>query len=200
MSFEIRLVTIWKFLAFAVILGMTLLFSVIILFYGKLEWIAIILGFPIFYGSMYLSALLSSRVKYVKIENGLLTIDESKPIQIDQIEWYNQETNSILDGIRIKTKQKKNYYFSTINFGKKDPNFKIFKDILINKTLDHSITEKTTRQLYVENKSLRHFATVAMILYSIIVLLTIFTDFKIDRIKLIYVGLIITGTFISTRK
>jgi len=196
MSFEIKLVTIWKFLAFGVILSMTLLFSVIILFYGKLEWISFILGFPILYGSMYLSALLSSRVKYVKIENGLLTIDESNPIRIDQIEWYN----SILDGIRIKTKQKKNYYFSTINFWNKDPNFKIFKDILINKSLDHTIEEKTTHQLYVENKFLRHSATVAMILYTGLILLTVFTDFKIDKIKLFYTGMIIIGTFISTRK
>jgi hypothetical protein len=200
MHFEIRLITIWKYITLAVLLSMTFMFSVIILFYGKFEWLGFIFAIPAVIGGMFLSVLLSTRTKYIEINDGVLKIDNSNPIQIDQIEWYNKETNFLLDTIRIRTIQKKNYYFSTKNFLNKDPNFKIFKDILINKTLDHPITEKTTHQLYVENKFLRHFATVAMILYSIIVLLTIFTDFKIDKIKLIYFGLIITGTFISTRK
>jgi len=188
------------FVSLGVILSMTSFSLMIILFNGKLMWLGFILGFLLFFGSMFLSALLSLRTKRVEINNGILTVDGLNSIQIDQIEWYNQDSNFILDGIRIKTKQKKNYYFSTINFSKIDPNFKIFKDILINKTLDHKIEEKTTHQLYVENKFLRHSATVAMILYSALILLTVFTDLKIDKIKLFYTGMIIIGTFISTRK
>ena len=127
-------------------------------------------------------------------------MDKTHPIQIDQIEWYNASSNSLMDGIRIKTKQNKNYFFSTINLKRKDPSFNTFKDILINKSSDHKIEEKTTHQLYVENKFLRHSATVAMILYTGLILLTVFTDFKIDKIKLFYTGMIIIGTFISTRK
>ena len=184
----------------AVILNMTLLFSVIILLHGQYMLLGLILEFPIFFGSMIISVFLCSSVKNVEINNGLLTVDNSNPIQIDQIEWYNASANFLLDGIRIKTKQNKNYYFSTINIYRKDSNFKIFKDILINKSLGHQIPEKTTQQLYHENKSLRYSANVAMILYIGLILLTIFSDFKIDKIKLFYTGMIIIGTFISTRK
>jgi hypothetical protein len=200
MHFNIKLVSIWKTVTIAVILNMTLLFSVIILLHGQYMWLGIILEFPILFGSMIISMYLCSRIRSIEIINGILTIDKSKPIQIDQIDWYNASASFLMDGIRIKTKQGKNYYFSTINLTHKDPNFDKFKDILINKTLDHKIEEKTTHQLYVENKFLRHSATVAMILYVCLILMTIFTDFKIDKIKLFYTGMIIIGTFISTRK
>jgi hypothetical protein len=149
---------------------------------------------------MIISAFLSTSKKGIDINNGILTINHKTTISVDQIEWYNQETNLLFDGIRVKTNNKRNYYFNTLNLFHREPNFKIFKDVLINKSMDHRIPETTTHQLYVENKFLRHGATVAMIFYAIIILLTIFTDFKIDKFKLFYTGMIIVGTFISTRK
>jgi len=199
MHFELRLVNIWKFLTLSVIISMTLLFSVI----GRLfvnELLCVLLGFPILFGSMIISAFLSTSKKEININNGILTINNRTHIAIDQIEWYNQETNFLFDGMRIKTIQKKNYYFSTLNLFHRESNFKTFKDILINKSGYHEIPEKTTHQLFVENKFLRHSASVLMILYAILILLTLFTDLKIDKAKLLYTGLIILGTFISTRK
>jgi len=200
MHLEIKLVTIWKFIILGVIISMTFLFSMITLMHGKPEWICVLLTFPIIIGSMYLSALLSNQRKFIEIENGILTVNKRNPIQIDQIEWYNQESNILLEGIRIKTKQHKNHFFSTINFSKKDPNFKIFKEILINKSLDHQLFEKTTQQLYHENKLLKYGSTVAMTLFLLFFLLTLITDLKFDKVKLFYIGAIIIGTFISTRK
>jgi len=144
--------------------------------------------------------MLSTSKKLIAIENGNLIIDNKVSIPIDQIEWYNQGTNFLFDGIRIKTIQKKSFYFSTMNFFRKEPNFKLFKDLLINKSIEYTIPEKTTKQLMVENKLLRYVANAGMILYVAIILLTIFTDFKIDKFKLFYCGMIFIGTFVSTRK
>jgi hypothetical protein len=199
MNFELKLVSIWKFVTLSVIIGMTLLSAVINLFLGN-ELLCVILGFPILFGSMIISAFISIGKMEIDINNGILTINNKTHIAIDQIEWYNQETNFLLDGIRIKTLHKKNYFFTTISLFQKDPNFKLFKDILINKSLDYKLQERTTRQLYTENKLFRHTATVAMVLYVLLLLFTLLGDIKIERIKLIYGGMIIIGNFIATRK
>jgi len=200
MHFEIRLISIWKTVTLAIILNMTLMVSFIILLHGQYEWLGLLIEFPILFGSMIISMYLCSGTKKIDINNRTLTVDNTRPVQIDQIEWYNVSSNFLMDGIRIKTKQNKNYYFSTINLKSKDPNFDTFKDILINKSTDQKIEEKTTHQLYVENKFLKHSTTIAMILYIGLILLTVFTDFKIDKIKLFYTGMIIIGAFILTRK
>jgi hypothetical protein len=164
------------------------------------EIVGLILGVPLFFGSMIISAFLSSTRKNVAVENGTLTVGKSHPIQIDQIEWYYEGKNFLLDGIRIKTKQKKNYYYSTINLFHKNSNFKIFKEILFTKSLDHRIPKKTTRNLYIESKYLRIASTIGLILFIAAVILSFVTDFRIDPIKLFYEGTIIIGAFISTRK
>ena len=199
MHFELRLVSIWKFVTLSVIIGMTLLFTVISLLSGN-ELLCVILGFPILIGSMIISAFLSRSKREININNGILTINNKTRITVDQIQWYNQETNFLFDGMRIKTIQKKNYYFNTLNLFHQEPNFKIFKDILLNKYGYDEFPENTTHQLYVENKFLRHSTSVLMILYAILILLTLFTDLKIDKVKLLYTGMIIVGSFISTRK
>src|SRR5664280_737928 len=102
MHFEIRLISIWKTVALAVVINMTLLFSFIILLHGRYEWLGIIIGFPLLIGSMIISMYLCSRARNIDINNGILTVDKLRPIQIDQIEWYNASSNFLLDGIRIK--------------------------------------------------------------------------------------------------
>ena len=200
MQFGIRLISIWKFLTIAVILNMTLMFLTINFLHGHYLFLTLILGFPVFFGSMIIAMYISSRKKNIAIDNGILTVDNSNPIQIDQIEWYNEDKNFLLDGIRIKTKQKRNYFFSTINLYNKDPNFNIFKDILINKSLNHSIPEKTTNELDTESKFLKHASTIALIILLIFIPIAFHFDMSVDKTKLFLLSMIVIGTFISTRK
>jgi hypothetical protein len=127
-------------------------------------------------------------------------VDKLIKIKIDQIDWYNEGKSFLFDGIRIKTKQNKNFYFSTIRLFHKDPNFQIFKDILINKTLDHIIPEKTTHELFSESKFLRYGSTFFLILVVAVVIVSFLTDFKLDNIKLFYLSMLSLGLFIMTRK
>ena len=71
MHFELRLVSIWKFVALTVIMGMTLLFAVISRLFAN-EFLCVILGFPILFGSMIISAFLSTSKKGIDINNGIL--------------------------------------------------------------------------------------------------------------------------------
>jgi len=149
---------------------------------------------------MVLSAFICSKTKIIEIIDGVLTVDNSIKIKIDQIDWYNEGKSFLFDGIRIKTKQNKNFYFSTIRLFHIDPNFQIFKDILINKTLDQIIPEKTTHELYPESKFLRYGSTFLLILVVAMVVVSFLTDFRIDNIKLFYLSMLSLGLFIKTRK
>jgi hypothetical protein len=133
MKFAIRMVSIWKFAILATIISFTLLISFFSL--TDLAWnriIYIIIGFPIFFGSMILSAFISSKTKSIEIIDDVLIVDKSIKIKMDQIDWYSKGKSFLFDGIRIKSKQNKNFYFSTISLFHIDPNFQIFKDIIIN--------------------------------------------------------------------
>jgi len=201
MKFTIRILSIWKFIALSAILSMTLLYSILILTDNSWDRIIyLIIGFPFFFGSMVLSAFICSKTKIIEIIDGVLTVDNSIKIKIDQIDWYNEGKSFLFDGIRIKTKQNKNFYFSTIRLFHIDPNFQIFKDILINKTLDQIIPEKTTHELYPESKFLRYGSTFLLILVVAMVVVSFLTDFRIDNIKLFYLSMLSLGLFIKTRK
>jgi hypothetical protein len=185
----------------SVILCITLFYSIIILTGNTWDEIVyIIIGFPTFFGSMILSALLCSKTKIIEIIDGILSVDKSRQIKIDQIDWYNEEQNFLFDGIAIKTKQKKKFFFITIKLFHKNTNFQIFKDILINKTLDHRIPEKTTKELYSESKFLYYGTTFLMLLVIAAVIVSLLTDFKLDGIKLFYMSMLSLGLFIMTRK
>jgi hypothetical protein len=180
---------------------MILMFSLMIL--TKLQYFPLfygILAFGAIYISMIISALLCSRIQTIKVNDGIITINDSKNISLDSIDWYFQDKNYFFDGIRIRTKQKRNYYFTTINFKNKDSNFDIFKDILINKVVDEQIPTKSNDDLIKDSKFLKYVSTIGLILLAIVITLTLFTDFKMDTVKIIYVSMIIIGTFIATRK
>lgn len=199
MHFEFKLVNIWVHLVLTTIICSTLFISVMFIWHPT-KSVSILLGFPIFFGSMILSALLSSSKKSIDLNNGILTLNKKTVLHVDQIKWYNQEVNFLFDGFRLKTINNKNHCFMITNLFHRNQEFVVFKEMLFKNSANGNIPEKKTQQLYKENKSLRHLATGAMCLYIIVITLVIFTDFKIDTEKLLYTGPIIIGAFISTRK
>jgi hypothetical protein len=164
------------------------------------ELIYIILTFFILFSSAIIAALLCSRKKIISFENGILSINEYRKIHIEQIEWFNEGKNFLFDGIRIKTKQKRNYYFTVLTLFGKNNDFQIFKDILVNKSLGNNIHEKTLHELHTNSKFLKHVSTISLILVISLVILSFITDIKIDKVKLFYFSMITLGSFIATRK
>jgi hypothetical protein len=180
---------------------MILQFSIIIITYR--QWNPLIYGilaFPSIFISMIISSILCSRNQNISITDGIITVNNKKTIQIDSIDWYFNGENFFFDGIRIKTKQKRNYFFATINFIKKDSNFDVFKSILNRKSVKKQIQVKTSNDLIRDSKSLRFGSTIALIFLAAIILITLITDIKIDAVKIIYVSLIIIGTLIGIIK
>ena len=201
MRFQVRLTSLWKHITLSTILSMTLMFSVIILTHAR--WYPLVYGFSAFgaiFISMVASAFLCSRIHTIEISQGIISVDVVKKIYIDSIDWYYHDKNFLFDGIRIKTKENKNYYFTTPSFIKKDSNFDAFKEMLMNKSTESKIPIKTGNDLVKDSKFLRYGSAVFLIFYLVVVLLTLFSDFKIDTVKLIYTGMIAVGTFIATRK
>jgi hypothetical protein len=176
-------------------------FSFIIITHAK--WFPLIYGISAFgaiYISMIISALLCSRSNTIEITDGTILINQTNKIQIDSIDWFLHDKNYFFDGIRIRTKQNKNYFFTTINFANKDSNFNILKNILINKVGDKQIPIKTDADLIKDSKFLRYSSAFALIFLILLISLTLFTDYKMNAFKIIYVSMIIIGTFIATRK
>jgi len=118
---------------------------------------------------------------------------------MSSIDYYYQDENFFFDGIRIKTKQNKNYYFTTINFYKKDLNFDVLKNIIVNRNTDNQFSIKTGDDLVKESKGLKYISYVLIGLLIVVILLTLFTDFKMTTTKFIYLSLIAIGLYIKTK-
>jgi hypothetical protein len=156
--------------------------------------------FPLFFLTMICCAYVCRTTHRIEIYDGVLFIDGSRKFSLDQISWYNSDSSFLMDGFRIKTFQGKNYYYSVFKFRNKEPNFQLFKDAILKRNVKDAIPEKTTSQLMTENKFLKYGSTVFLIVYIAVIAISLFTGHKIHYVKLIYTGVIIIGTFISTHR
>jgi len=143
---------------------------------------------------------MGTTTKNVEIKNGLLLIDESSIFKLDAIEWYNEDSNFLLSGISIKADRKRNYNYMSPKLIQRDPNFEIFKDILVHKKDCDEIIEKQTHEILSQNKFLRYAAYFLLIIFPIIIVANLIWDLGIEKLKLISLGAITLGTFLSTRK
>jgi hypothetical protein len=199
MTFQLRLISVWKFVALSTIMTMIIEFSIIIITKGSL--------FPLIYGlivfgvifiSMIISSFLCLTSNTIEIKDNEILIGKRR-INLTSIDYYYHDENFFFDGIRIKTKQNKNYYFTTINFYKKDLNFNVLKGFIVTKNIDNNFSIKTGDDLIKESKGLKYISYVLIGLLIIVILLTLFTDFKMTSTKFIYLSLIAIGLFIKTK-
>jgi hypothetical protein len=131
------------FIIIATLLSMTIEFSLMIVTHW--QWapeVYVLLSILSIFISMIISALICSRIHNISILNGVIIINNSKKIPIDSIDWYFNDQNFFFDGFRLKTKQKKNYFLTSFNFLKKDPNYTNLKNTLLNKFGEEQIQLK----------------------------------------------------------
>jgi hypothetical protein len=184
------------------ILMAVLFLMMISLMKGRLNVVIfIIMGFPIIYGSIIISAFLNSRKRLIEINKGIISIDNSVFIDIEQIKSCQIGNSFLVDGLMIKMKNHKTYYFHALTFFVKNPNLELFKNILFSKSVDnHIIPVKIKQDVLRESKFLRYGSTILLIFIIGLIFSSFFIDIKIDKIKLFYISSIALGTFISTRK
>ena len=152
-------------------------------------------------GSVILSAVLNSRKKIIEIKDGTIIIDKSRIIILNQIDTYVIGKSFLIDGLTIKMKNGKKYYFHALAFLSNNPNFQLFKDILFNKSVDNNIIPiKTKQDILRESKFLRYGSTIILIFLVVSPLLSYLTDIKFDTLSFVSWTLIALGIFISTRK
>jgi hypothetical protein len=202
MTYEIRLINTWKTIVISIILTIGIFLLLISSLKGFVnDGILVIIGFPIIFGSLIISAVLNSRIRNIKISNNTISVDNSIFIMIDQIESCRIGKSFLIDGLMIKMKNHKSYYFHALAFLDKNPNFVLLKDTLFNKSFDNlKIPIQTKQDFLRDSKFLKYGSTVLLIFLVGLILLSLFTDLKLDKIKLFYMSLIVLGTFISTRK
>jgi hypothetical protein len=201
MQLEIKIVSIWKSVTLTTLIMMTLMFSMI--YFTESSWnelIYVLMTFFILFGSVIIAAMLCSKRKFISFDNGIMSIEGSRQITIEEIEWYNEGKNFLFDGIRIKTKQRGNYYFTVLTLFGKNHDFQIFKDILANKSSGYNLPEKTLHDLHAESKFLRYISTISLVLIIFVIIISFITDIKIDKVKVFYISMLVLGTFIVTRK
>jgi len=202
MSYEIRLINTWRTIVTSIILAAGLFIWMISILKVVLnEGVFVIMGVPIILGSLIISSILNSKKRNVEINDNTISIDNSIHIKIDQIESCRIGKSFLIDGIIIKMKNSKTYYFHALAFLDKNPNFVVFKEALFNNSFDNLKIPIQTKQIFLrESKFLRYGAKIFIFILVGLFLLSFFTDFKIDKIKILYMSLIALGIFISTRK
>jgi hypothetical protein len=201
MTFKIRLISTWRTIILSIILVVISLSLILFLTKGALsEIIIILIVFPIIFGSMILSATLNSRIRTIEISDKLLKLEQSLIIPIDQIDSCRVGESFLISGLMVKMKNKKTFHFHALRF-LANPNFQLFKDFLVNKSLDQKIIPVQTKQDYLrESKILRYGSNVLLIAIVVLSVLKTFSIVEISTIQLIYYFLISSGLFLTTRK
>jgi hypothetical protein len=201
MTFRIRLVNpLWSILLSFLLIAMFLCLS--FLYGDKLsEMVLYILLLLVIIGSLSISTLIFSRIKDVEINEGSIIVGKSIIIPIDKIELCRTGKSFLIDGLMIKMKNHKRYYFHTLILFNKNPDFKLFENKLFSKTIDNHLIPVETKYDYLrKSKFFRFTSTILLMTVTVLIILTFLGIHKVETIKLFYWSLLSLGLFISTRK
>jgi hypothetical protein len=76
-------------------------------------------------------ALITNQRITLELKDNLLIINNKKLIDINNIDWYNEDSNFIIESFTIKTKDGDKFVLSNIGIYNKNTDFKEFKDALL---------------------------------------------------------------------
>ena len=201
MIFRVKLTNIWIFIILTLLLFFPMLISGIINYSNELSriWLIVLTSFW-FFISLTASALISSSEKIIELNDRKLRINNRKEIDISEIEWYFEEKNYLLDGIRLKTKSGSNIYLTSLVLFNQNDDFRLLKQKILSRN-------SVSRETNIERKELKDFKYLRVIAFINVLLILsayIFSALKTEnnllRISFILIVLLISGLIYMKNK
>ena len=201
MIFRVKLTNIWIFIILTLLLFFPMLISGIINYSSELSriWLIVLTSFW-FFISLTASALISSSEKIIELNDRKLRINNRKEIDISEIEWYFEEKNYLLDGIRLKTKSGSNIYLTSLVLFNQNDDFRLLKHKILSRN-------SVSRETNIERKELKDFKYLRVIAFINVLLILsayIFSALKTEnnllRISFILIVLLISGLIYMKNK
>jgi len=195
MNFKIRQSNISIFIPLTVILTLTVIFTIAYLFHDQFDRIIIFfIILPFISITFIISAILTSRLKYIEIKNNILIIDNINNIKIEDIDYYTENSTLLFEGLKIKKKDGDVLQLSNLVVFKKRSELKLLKDELLK-----LYSDLTGRQLiehdeviYDKNLNLLTWTKLFLIILANTFWIII-SDNLLNKIVLIFISLIIIG-------